>query len=83
MVVTLVEVAVTVTLIGVIETGICAVPRLLIAYAVNVIVVIAGRGIERRVQEIATVLGVIGKSYRLEPLTHPEGEIACGFGVLP
>lgn len=41
-------------------------PRALIADAVNVVVLIVGRGQERRVQEIARVSGYHGRGYSLE-----------------
>lgn len=47
-------------------------PRALIAEAVNVIVFIAGRGRERRVQEIACVTGVDAHGYTLLPLTSGD-----------
>jgi type IV secretion system protein VirB11 len=47
-------------------------PRALIADAVNVVVLIAGRGEERRVQEIATVTGYHNRGYALEQASCPD-----------
>jgi type IV secretion system protein VirB11 len=44
-------------------------PRALIADAVNLIVLIVGRGQERRVQEIASVTGYHGRGYTLEQIS--------------
>ena len=48
--------------------GASSVPRTLIAEAINVIVFISGRGLARRVETIARVLGVHGDEYDFEPL---------------
>jgi len=48
--------------------GASSVPRTLIAEAINVIVFISGRGLSRRVETIARVLGVHGDEYDFEPL---------------
>lgn len=48
-------------------------PRALIAEAVNVIVFIAGRGHERRVQEIACVTGVDAHGYVLAAISPESG----------
>ncbi|MFX5256930.1 P-type conjugative transfer ATPase TrbB, partial [Acinetobacter baumannii] len=48
-------------------------PRALIAEAVNVIVFIAGRGHERRVQEIACVTGVDALGYVLAAISPESG----------
>ncbi|MBL4854398.1 MAG: P-type conjugative transfer ATPase TrbB [Robiginitomaculum sp.] len=48
--------------------GASSVPKALIAEAINVIVFISGRGLARRVETIARVLGVHGDEYDLEPL---------------
>nr|WP_068858617.1 P-type conjugative transfer ATPase TrbB [Perlucidibaca aquatica] len=49
-------------------------PRALIAEAVNVIVFIAGRGRERRVQEIACVTGFDAHSYSLTAVSLESGD---------
>ncbi len=49
-------------------------PRALIAEAVNVIVFIAGRGRERRVQEIACVTGFDAHSYLLTAVSLESGD---------
>lgn len=49
-------------------------PRALIAEAVNVIVFIAGRGRERRVQEIACVTGVDAHGYTLTAIPLTSGD---------
>ncbi|MES3041161.1 MAG: P-type conjugative transfer ATPase TrbB [Pseudomonadota bacterium] len=49
-------------------------PRALIAEAVNVIVFIAGRGRERRVQEIACVTGFDAHSYSLSAVSLESGD---------
>ncbi|PCI52855.1 MAG: P-type conjugative transfer ATPase TrbB [Alphaproteobacteria bacterium] len=48
--------------------GVSSIPRTLIAEAINVIVFISGRGLARKVETIARVLGVHGDEYDLEPL---------------
>lgn len=50
------------------------VPRPLIAEAVNVIVLIAGRGRARRVEEIARVTGLVGQSYQFETIVASTGD---------
>ena len=51
-----------------------AVPRPLIAEAVNVIVHIAGRGTARKVENIFRLTGLTPDGYRLEPISREEGE---------
>ncbi len=52
--------------------GVQTVPRALIAEAIDVIVFISGRGSKRRIETIARLIDVKGKSYQLEPLTAPS-----------
>jgi len=52
--------------------GVAVVPRTLIAEAIDVIVFISGRGSKRRIQTIARLIGLVDKSYQLEPLTAPS-----------
>jgi type IV secretion system protein VirB11 len=50
-----------------------AVPRPLIAEAVNVIVHIAGRGTARKVENIFRLTGLTPDGYRLEPISREGG----------
>jgi type IV secretion system protein VirB11 len=52
-----------------IQESVVTVPRALIAEAVNVIVFIAGRGRQRRVEEILFVEGLVDDEYRLTSVT--------------
>jgi type IV secretion system protein VirB11 len=52
------------------------VPRELIADAVNVVVYLAGRGRERRVEEIVRVVGVTDDRYQLETVADTQGELS-------
>lgn len=54
-----------------------AVPRELIAEAVNVIVYLAGRGNRRRVEQIVCVCGTADHGYHLMPITSTQGESTC------
>ena len=54
-----------------------AVPRELIAEAVNVIVYLAGRGNLRRVDQIVCVCGIADHGYHLMPITSTQGESTC------
>ena len=56
-----------------VQEAVVTVPRQLIAEAIDIIVFIAGRGIDRRVTEIARVRGLDPDSgaYRLTDLLHP------------
>lgn len=54
-----------------------AVPRELIAEAVNVIVYLAGRGNRRRVEQIVCVCGIADQGYHLMPITSTQGESTC------
>lgn len=55
-----------------IAEGVINVPRALIAEAVDVVVLIDGRGPARRVRELVRVTGQLATGYRLEPLITPE-----------
>ncbi len=55
-----------------IAEGVINVPRALIAEAVDVVVLIGGRGPARRVLELVRVTGLLAAGYRLEPLITPE-----------
>lgn len=55
-----------------IAEGVINVPRALIAEAVDVVVLIDGRGPARRVRELVRVTGLLAAGYRLEPLIAPE-----------
>jgi type IV secretion system protein VirB11 len=55
-----------------IAEGVINVPRALIAEAVDVVVLIDGRGPARRVRELVRVSGLLAAGYRLEPLITPE-----------
>lgn len=55
-----------------IAEGVVNVPRALIAEAVDVVVLIDGRGQARRVRELVRVTGLLGPGYRLEPLVPLE-----------
>lgn len=55
-----------------IAEGVINVPRALIAEAVDVVVLIDGRGRARRVRELVRVTGQLATGYRLEPLITPE-----------
>lgn len=55
-----------------IAEGVINVPRALIAEAVDVVVLIDGRGPARRVRELVRVTGLLATGYRLEPLITPE-----------
>jgi type IV secretion system protein VirB11 len=57
-----------------IQEAVVTVPRALIAEAVDVVVVIAGRGADRRVREIVRVTGLGPDGYRLDPLTPENGD---------
>ncbi|WP_332767903.1 P-type conjugative transfer ATPase TrbB [Phenylobacterium sp.] len=58
-----------------IAEGVINVPRALIAEAVDVVVLIDGRGPARRVRELVRVTGLLDAGYRLEPLiTLATGE---------
>jgi type IV secretion system protein VirB11 len=50
------------------------VPRPLIAETIHVIVLIEGRGTARRVHSICELTGLTSGGYRLEPISHPQGE---------
>ncbi len=50
-----------------VQEAVVTVPRALIAEAIDLVVHIAGRGTDRRVREIARVVGLEGDDYRLEP----------------
>jgi len=57
-----------------VQEAVVTVPRQLIAEAIDIIVFIAGRGVDRRVAEIARVRGLDPDSgaYRLTDLLHPD-----------
>jgi type IV secretion system protein VirB11 len=55
-----------------IAEGVVNVPRALIAEAVDVVVLIDGRGQARRVRELVRVTGLLEPGYRLEPLVPSE-----------
>ncbi|MDP3746661.1 MAG: P-type conjugative transfer ATPase TrbB [Phenylobacterium sp.] len=60
-----------------VQEAVVGVPRALIAEAVDVIVLIAGRGGARRVRELVRVTGLTADGYRLEPLIpahHSPGD---------
>jgi len=54
--------------------GANAVPRALIAEAINMIVFISGRGSKRRIETIARLIGVSGDTYDLKPLKAPNSK---------
>lgn len=54
--------------------GANVVPRSLIAEAINVIIFISGRGSKRRIETIASLTGVSGKTYMLKPLNAPSSK---------
>src|SRR5690606_2523940 len=60
-----------------------AAPRSLIAEAVNLIVFLAGRGRERRVQQIVRVVGHDAQGYRLLPVAPATSSLAVTPGVQP
>ena len=47
-------------------------PQALIAEAIDLVVFIAGRGANRRVETIARVTGHDGHTYRLQPVTDDD-----------
>ena len=58
-------------------------PRALIAEAVNVVIVIAGRGRLRRIQSIACVVGYDGAGYHLADAQHASNAVPNASASLP
>jgi len=56
-------------------------PRALIAEAVNVVVFIAGRGRDRRIQDIVRVVGFGERGYRLDPVPNARPSSSVSSGV--
>jgi type IV secretion system protein VirB11 len=55
-----------------IQEAVVTVPRALVAETINVIAVLSGRGSDRRLTELARVVGLDASGdYRLAPLTPP------------
>jgi type IV secretion system protein VirB11 len=53
------------------------VPQALIAEAVNIVVVLAGRGRQRKIDQIVRVLGATNSGYRLTSVINHQGELQC------
>jgi type IV secretion system protein VirB11 len=66
-----------------VEEAVAAVPRRLIAEAIDLIVFIAGRGLARRIEQVVRVAGIEADgSYAIIDLMPPrEGEPPCCIAV--